>query len=196
MGAIWEALGQSPPPTTATRSAASDVRRAGDAGPCVTPASRLLPTPPVLTSLPALAAPPSSKPVSPVVVSGLEMSEQRNWLYLEEMVNSLLSTAQQLKTLFEQAKQASSYREAAAAQARTQAAAERKEVSPAGVAAGDTVPAAQGQLPARDSGSHRRVGLPTRTTVACARPAGLQHWPGWTWRSSRAVTGREGLVCR
>ncbi|XP_024902103.1 deformed epidermal autoregulatory factor 1 homolog isoform X11 [Pteropus alecto] len=83
----------------------------------------------VLTPLPALAAPPSSKPASPVVVNGLEMSEQRNWLYLEEMVNSLLSTAQQLKTLFEQAKQASSYREAAAAQARTQADAERKEQS-------------------------------------------------------------------
>ncbi|OWK10715.1 hypothetical protein Celaphus_00004970 [Cervus elaphus hippelaphus] len=84
----------------------------------------------VLTSLPALAAPPSTptKAVSPAVVSGLEVSEQRSWLYLEEMVNSLLSTAQQLKTLFEQAKQASSYREAAAAQARAQADAERKEV--------------------------------------------------------------------
>ncbi|XP_010844081.1 PREDICTED: deformed epidermal autoregulatory factor 1 homolog, partial [Bison bison bison] len=84
----------------------------------------------VLTSLPALAAPPSTptKAVSPAVVSGLEMSEQRTWLYLEEMVNSLLSTAQQLKTLFEQTKQASSYREAAAAQARAQADAERKEV--------------------------------------------------------------------
>lgn len=84
----------------------------------------------VLTSLPALAVPPSTptKAVSPAVVSGLEMSEQRSWLYLEEMVNSLLSTAQQLKTLFEQAKQASSYREAAAAQARVQADAERKEV--------------------------------------------------------------------
>ena len=84
----------------------------------------------VLTSLPALAVPPSTptKTVSPAVVSGLEMSEPRSWLYLEEMVNSLLSTAQQLKTLFEQAKQASSYREAAAAQARVQADAERKEV--------------------------------------------------------------------
>lgn len=85
----------------------------------------------VLTSLPALAVPPSTptKAVSPSVVSGLEVSEQRSWLYLEEMVNSLLSTAQQLKTLFEQAKQASSYREAAAAQARAQADAERKEQS-------------------------------------------------------------------
>ncbi|XP_042763258.1 deformed epidermal autoregulatory factor 1 homolog isoform X2 [Panthera leo] len=85
----------------------------------------------VLTSLPALAVPPSTptKAVSPSVVSGLEMSEPRNWLYLEEMVNSLLNTAQQLKTLFEQAKQASSYREAAAAQARVQADADRKEVT-------------------------------------------------------------------
>ena len=84
----------------------------------------------MLTSLPALAVPPSTptKAVSPSVVSGLEVSEQRSWLYLEEMVNSLLSTAQQLKTLFEQAKQASSYRKAAAAQARAQADAERKEV--------------------------------------------------------------------
>ncbi|XP_074193093.1 deformed epidermal autoregulatory factor 1 homolog isoform X5 [Rhinolophus sinicus] len=85
----------------------------------------------VLTSLPALAVPPSnpSKPISPVMVNGLEMSEQRHWLYLEEMVNSLLNTAQQLKTLFEQAKQASSYREAAVAHARAQADAERKEQS-------------------------------------------------------------------
>uniref|UniRef100_A0A8D2CX29 DEAF1 transcription factor n=1 Tax=Sciurus vulgaris TaxID=55149 RepID=A0A8D2CX29_SCIVU len=83
----------------------------------------------VLTSLPALAVPPSTptKSVSPTVVNGLEMSEQRSWLYLEEMVNSLLSTAQQLKTLLEQAKQASSCREAAATQARMQADAERKE---------------------------------------------------------------------
>ncbi|XP_006164489.2 deformed epidermal autoregulatory factor 1 homolog isoform X1 [Tupaia chinensis] len=85
----------------------------------------------VLTSLPALAVPPSTptKAVSPTVVSGLEMSEQRSWLYLEEMVNSLVSTAQQLKTLFEQAKQASSYREATATQAKIQADTERKEQS-------------------------------------------------------------------
>ncbi|KAB1251641.1 Deformed epidermal autoregulatory factor 1-like protein [Camelus dromedarius] len=78
------------------------------------------------------AALPTAHPkiaVSPTVVGGLEMSEQRSWLYLEEMVNSLLNTAQQLKTLFEQAKQASSYREAAVAQARVQADAERKEQS-------------------------------------------------------------------
>ncbi|XP_064143582.1 deformed epidermal autoregulatory factor 1 homolog isoform X5 [Loxodonta africana] len=85
----------------------------------------------VLTSLPALAVPPSTptKAVSPTVVNGLEMSEQRSWLYLEEMVNSLLNTAQQLKALFEQAKQASSYREAAMAHAKVQADADRKEQS-------------------------------------------------------------------
>lgn len=62
-------------------------------------------------------------------MNGLEMTEQRNWLYLEETVNSLLNTARQLKTLIEQAKQASSsYREAAVSQAKLQADAERKEV--------------------------------------------------------------------
>ncbi|XP_063800854.1 deformed epidermal autoregulatory factor 1 homolog [Pseudophryne corroboree] len=72
----------------------------------------------VLSSLPALALAPSTptKESSAGVMNGLEMAEhQRPWLYLEEMVNSLLSTAQQLKTYVEQAKS-----EAAAA-------AERKE---------------------------------------------------------------------
>ncbi|XP_071618035.1 deformed epidermal autoregulatory factor 1 homolog isoform X3 [Heliangelus exortis] len=84
----------------------------------------------VLTSLPALAVPPPTptKAISPSVVTGLEVTEQRSWLYLEEMVNSLLSTAQQLKTLIEQAKQASSsFREAAVTQAKIQADVERKE---------------------------------------------------------------------
>ncbi|XP_075784364.1 deformed epidermal autoregulatory factor 1 homolog isoform X4 [Pelodiscus sinensis] len=84
----------------------------------------------VLTSLPALAVPPTTpmKAISPSVVNGLEMTEQRSWLYLEEMVNSLLNTAQQLKTLIEQAKQASSsFREAAVTQAKIQADVERKE---------------------------------------------------------------------
>uniref|UniRef100_A0A8C3EH36 Deformed epidermal autoregulatory factor 1 homolog n=1 Tax=Corvus moneduloides TaxID=1196302 RepID=A0A8C3EH36_CORMO len=84
----------------------------------------------VLTSLPALAVPPTTptKAMSPSVVNGLEVTEQRSWLYLEEMVNSLLSTAQQLKTLIEQAKQASSsFREAAVTQAKIQADVERKE---------------------------------------------------------------------
>ncbi|XP_010132322.1 PREDICTED: deformed epidermal autoregulatory factor 1 homolog [Buceros rhinoceros silvestris] len=86
----------------------------------------------VLTSLPALAVPPppSTKAISPSVVNGLEVTEQRSWLYLEEMVNSLLNTAQQLKTLIEQAKQASSsFREAAVTQAKIQADVERKEQS-------------------------------------------------------------------
>ncbi|KFP88663.1 Deformed epidermal autoregulatory factor 1, partial [Acanthisitta chloris] len=86
----------------------------------------------VLTSLPALAVPPTTptKAMSPSVVNGLEVTEQRSWLYLEEMVNSLLSTAQQLKTLIEQAKQASSsFREAAVTQAKIQADVERKEQS-------------------------------------------------------------------
>ncbi|XP_056349976.1 deformed epidermal autoregulatory factor 1 homolog isoform X4 [Oenanthe melanoleuca] len=84
----------------------------------------------VLTSLPALAVPPTTptKAMSPSVVNRLEVTEQRSWLYLEEMVNSLLSTAQQLKTLIEQAKQASSsFREAAVTQAKIQADVERKE---------------------------------------------------------------------
>uniref|UniRef100_A0A803TNP3 DEAF1 transcription factor n=1 Tax=Anolis carolinensis TaxID=28377 RepID=A0A803TNP3_ANOCA len=86
----------------------------------------------VWTSLPALAVPPATpaKTVSSSVVNGLEVTEQRSWLYLEETVNSLLSTAQQLKTLIEQAKQASSsYREAAVSQAKIQADVERKEVT-------------------------------------------------------------------
>ncbi|XP_053576171.1 deformed epidermal autoregulatory factor 1 homolog isoform X2 [Bombina bombina] len=61
----------------------------------------------VLTSLPALALAPSTptKESSLGGVNGLEVSEQqRHWLYLEEMVNSLISTAQQLKTYLEQAK--------------------------------------------------------------------------------------------
>ncbi|XP_078538942.1 deformed epidermal autoregulatory factor 1 homolog isoform X2 [Lissotriton helveticus] len=84
----------------------------------------------VLASLPALAVAPitPTKAVSPTVMSGLEVAEQRSWLYLEEMVNSLITTAQQLKTLIDQAKQASStHREAAVTQAKIQADAERKE---------------------------------------------------------------------
>ncbi|KAG8438042.1 hypothetical protein GDO86_008650 [Hymenochirus boettgeri] len=61
----------------------------------------------VLTSLPALALAPSTpiKDTVPGGMNGLEVSDQqRPWLYLEEMVNSLLATAQQLKTFLEQAK--------------------------------------------------------------------------------------------
>ncbi|MGH0147686.1 UNVERIFIED_CONTAM: hypothetical protein FKN15_011437 [Acipenser sinensis] len=75
----------------------------------------------VLTSLPALAVNPSvlAKVVSPSLVNGLEVTEQRNWLYLEEMANTLINTAQQLKSLIEQAKQSSlASREAAVMQAK------------------------------------------------------------------------------
>ncbi|OXB64597.1 UNVERIFIED_CONTAM: hypothetical protein H355_004563 [Colinus virginianus] len=84
----------------------------------------------LLTPIPALSVPPQTptKAISPTVVNGLEVTEQRSWLYLEEMVNSLLNTAQQLKSLIEQAKQASSsFREAAVTQAKIQADVERKE---------------------------------------------------------------------
>ncbi|KAK2866875.1 hypothetical protein Q8A67_024992 [Cirrhinus molitorella] len=67
----------------------------------------------VLTTLPALAVVPQqaivqSKP-SPAgqLMNGLETAEQRTWLYLEEMANTLLSNVQQLKVLIAQAKQAS-----------------------------------------------------------------------------------------
>ncbi|KAM4617258.1 deformed epidermal autoregulatory factor 1 homolog isoform 2-T2 [Discoglossus pictus] len=61
----------------------------------------------MLTSLPALALAPSTptKDSSPGGVNGLDVSEQqRPWIYLEEMVNSLINTAQQLKSFLEQAK--------------------------------------------------------------------------------------------
>lgn len=67
----------------------------------------------VLTTLPALAVVPQqavvqSKP-SPAgpLMNGLETAEQRTWLYLEEMANTLLNNVQQLKVLIAQAKQAS-----------------------------------------------------------------------------------------
>uniref|UniRef100_A0A8C1XY63 DEAF1 transcription factor n=1 Tax=Cyprinus carpio TaxID=7962 RepID=A0A8C1XY63_CYPCA len=67
----------------------------------------------VLATLPALAVVPQqavvqSKP-SPAgpLMNGLEMAEQRTWLYLEEMANTLLNNVQQLKVLIAQAKQAS-----------------------------------------------------------------------------------------
>ncbi|XP_007235195.3 deformed epidermal autoregulatory factor 1 homolog isoform X1 [Astyanax mexicanus] len=67
----------------------------------------------VLTTLPALAVIPqqtmvqAKAPAAAGVVNGLETSEQRTWLYLEETANTLLSTVQQLKSLIAQAKQAS-----------------------------------------------------------------------------------------
>ncbi|XP_020384337.1 deformed epidermal autoregulatory factor 1 homolog [Rhincodon typus] len=84
----------------------------------------------VLTSLPALAVPTPSTPtktISSTTLNGLEVAEQRSWLYLEEMVTSLMATAQQLKTLIEQAKQASiASKDGAIAQAKLQADRERK----------------------------------------------------------------------
>ncbi|XP_069760390.1 deformed epidermal autoregulatory factor 1 homolog isoform X2 [Narcine bancroftii] len=84
----------------------------------------------MLASLPALAVPTPPTPtkvISPSALNGLEAAEQRSWLYLEEMVNSLLATAQQLKTLIEQAKQASiASKDGAIAQAKLQADSERK----------------------------------------------------------------------
>ncbi|XP_010839417.1 PREDICTED: uncharacterized protein LOC104989432, partial [Bison bison bison] len=137
----------------------------------------------LLTSLPALAAPPSTptKAVSPAVVSGLEMSEQRTWLYLEEMVNSLLSTAQQLKTLFEQTKQASSYREAAAAQARAQADAERKEEY-VGKAQGIGNTFCTQAAPAPQGSSQCRPLLQVRGVYLA--PAVVQGQP-WCWEHSQ-----------
>ncbi|XP_066524781.1 deformed epidermal autoregulatory factor 1 homolog isoform X2 [Hoplias malabaricus] len=67
----------------------------------------------VLTTLPALAVIPQQTvvqtkvPTAGAVVNGVETSEQRTWLYLEEMANTLLNTVQQLKALITQAKQAS-----------------------------------------------------------------------------------------
>ncbi|GCC38072.1 deformed epidermal autoregulatory factor 1 homolog [Chiloscyllium punctatum] len=84
----------------------------------------------VLSSLPALAVPTPSTPtktISSTALNGLEVAEQRSWLYLEEMVTSLMATAQQLKTLIEQAKQASiASKDGAIAQAKLQADRERK----------------------------------------------------------------------
>uniref|UniRef100_A0A3B3RFZ5 DEAF1 transcription factor n=1 Tax=Paramormyrops kingsleyae TaxID=1676925 RepID=A0A3B3RFZ5_9TELE len=64
----------------------------------------------VLTSLPALAVAPQpvqAKAPSPGLPGGLETGEQRTWLYLEEIANSLQSSVQQLKALIDHAKQAS-----------------------------------------------------------------------------------------
>ncbi|XP_058264197.1 deformed epidermal autoregulatory factor 1 homolog isoform X5 [Hemibagrus wyckioides] len=67
----------------------------------------------VLTTLPALTVVPqqpilqAKAPAAARVANGLEMSEQRTWLYLEETANTLLNTVQQLKAFIAQAKQAS-----------------------------------------------------------------------------------------
>uniref|UniRef100_A0A672SCF6 Deformed epidermal autoregulatory factor 1 homolog n=1 Tax=Sinocyclocheilus grahami TaxID=75366 RepID=A0A672SCF6_SINGR len=61
----------------------------------------------VLATLPALAVLQSKPFPAGPLMNGLEMAEQRTWLYLEEMANTLLNNVQQLKVLIAQAKQAS-----------------------------------------------------------------------------------------
>ncbi|XP_027019685.2 deformed epidermal autoregulatory factor 1 homolog isoform X1 [Tachysurus fulvidraco] len=67
----------------------------------------------VLTTLPELTVVPqqpilqAKAPAAAGVANGLEMSEQRTWLYLEETANTLLNTVQHLKAFIAQAKQAS-----------------------------------------------------------------------------------------
>lgn len=84
----------------------------------------------VLTSLPALAVAPQpvqAKAPSPGLPVGLETGEQRTWLYLEEIANSLLSSVQQLKALIDHAKQASQAGQEALV-TQDKASSERKEV--------------------------------------------------------------------
>ncbi|XP_042608736.1 deformed epidermal autoregulatory factor 1 homolog [Cyprinus carpio] len=61
----------------------------------------------MLTTLPALAVVQSKPSPSGPIMNGLETAEQRTWLYLEEMANTLLNNVQQLKVLITQAKQTS-----------------------------------------------------------------------------------------
>lgn len=67
----------------------------------------------MLTTLPALTVVPQQSvlqakaPAAAGLANGLEISEQRTWLYLEETANTLLNTVQQLKAFIAQAKQAS-----------------------------------------------------------------------------------------
>ncbi|XP_059392377.1 deformed epidermal autoregulatory factor 1 homolog [Carassius carassius] len=61
----------------------------------------------MFTSLPALAVVQSKPSPSGPITNGLETAEQSTWLYLEEMANTLLNNAQQLKVLIAQAKQSS-----------------------------------------------------------------------------------------
>lgn len=67
----------------------------------------------MLTTLPALTVIPQQPilqakgPAAAAMANGLETSEQRTWLYLEETANTLHNTVQQLKALIAQAKQAS-----------------------------------------------------------------------------------------
>ncbi|XP_030630775.1 deformed epidermal autoregulatory factor 1 homolog [Chanos chanos] len=64
----------------------------------------------VLTTLPALAVAPQpvqAKVPGSGLLNGLEATEPRTLLYMEELANTLLNTVHQLKALIDQAKQAS-----------------------------------------------------------------------------------------
>lgn len=67
----------------------------------------MLTTLPALTVVPQQALVQAKPPPAGTLMNGLETGEQRTWLYLEEMANTLLSNVQQLKVLIAQAKQAS-----------------------------------------------------------------------------------------
>lgn len=67
-------------------------------------------------------------PVTPLATSDGMADQRRHWWHIEEMVNSLLNTAQQLKGMIEHAKlQADAAKDAAITQVKLQAEAEKKE---------------------------------------------------------------------
>lgn len=69
-------------------------------------------------------------PVTPLATTDGMADQRRHWWHIEEMVNSLLNTAQQLKGMIEHAKlQAEAAKDAAITQVKLQAEAEKKEVS-------------------------------------------------------------------
>jgi len=67
-------------------------------------------------------------PVTPLATNDGMADSRRHWWHIEEMVNSLLNTAQQLKGMIEHAKlQAEAVKDAAITQVKLQAEAEKKE---------------------------------------------------------------------
>lgn len=99
-----------------------------------TPATPL--TPMMTTCPPAMsqAVRPESQtitvtlPITPLVSADGMADQRRHWWHIEEMVNSLLNTAQQLKGMIEHAKiQAEAAKDAAITQVKLQAEAEKKE---------------------------------------------------------------------
>lgn len=102
-----------------------------------TPATPLTPMmspcPPIMTQ--AAAVRPEGQqtitvtlPVTPLPTGDAVVDQRRHWWHIEEMVNSLLNTAQQLKGMIEHAKlQAEAAKDAAIAQVKLQAEAEKKE---------------------------------------------------------------------